>query len=189
MALSERYVWPEWMPKPRVDGYGIQPVDRRTKTDMEIGGIYRVEFDTDECECTCSLRLNGDESAWFEAFERDVLRQGSVWFEMPLWVEGQVKRHIVRMKERPRAGDLFGLHTTYELSLDVRKRELSLSADDVISMGSYPPGVIRRLDDRLHYIVNVMMPECTLLSFPLFPEINFDAECETIIPSEDCDYE
>ena len=45
------------MPKPQMNGYGIQPVDRRIKTDMEIGGVYRAEFDTDENECSCSLVL------------------------------------------------------------------------------------------------------------------------------------
>lgn len=187
MALG-KYIWPDWMPHPQVNGYGIQPVDRRTKTDMEMGGIYRVEFDTDECTCQCSLVLDRDQAAWFETFERDVLKQGSVWFELPLWIGGQVKRHVVRMQDRPRAGELIGLHTTYTLTLDVRERNL-MSEDEAEGLLEYPPGQMRKFDDVLHHIVNEMMPEFTLLSFPLFPEINYDQECEMIVPSEECVYE
>ena len=175
MAL-ERFIWPDWMPKPQMNGYGIQPVDRRIKTDMEIGGVYRAEFDTDENECSCSLVLNRDESAWFEAFERDLLKQGTVWFEMPLWVGGKVETHVVRMKERPKAGNLIGLHTTYTLSLDVRKRDL-ISQDEAEAMLWYKPSDLRLYDSMLQYILHVKMPEFTLLHFPLFPEINFDNEC------------
>lgn len=176
MALEDRFVWPEWMPKPQVNGYGIQPVDRRTKTDMEVGGVYRAEFDTDECDCSCSLVLNRDESAWFEAFERDVLKQGAVWFEMPLWVGGAVEPYVVRMKERPKAGNLIGLHTTYTLSLDVKKRDL-MSADEAEALLWYKPSDIRLYDSLLQFILHVKMPGFTVFDFPLFPEINFDAEC------------
>lgn len=187
MAL-ERYIWPDWMPKPQVNGYGIQPVDRRTKTDMEIGGVYRVEFNTDECTCQCSLILSQDQAAWFETFERDLLKQGSVWFELPLWVGGNIERHVVRMKDRSSAGKLIGHHTTYTLLLDVRERNL-MSEDDAEGLLEYPPGQMRKFDDALNHIVNVMMQEFTLLSFPLFPEINFNDECEAITPSEECVYE
>lgn len=116
--------WPGWMPNPLVDGYGIRPVDRRAKTDMEINGVYRVEFDTDEAECTCSLILDQEESAWFESFERDILRHGSTWFEIPLWVGGEVQPHKVRFKDHPQAGNLIGVHTTYSLTFDVAERKL-----------------------------------------------------------------
>ena len=187
MALM-KFIWPEWMPKPQVNGYGIQPVDRRTKTDMEIGGVYRVEFDSDECICQCSLVLNPDQSAWLEAFERDLLRQGSVWFEIPLWIGGKIESHIVRMRDRPSAGKIIGLHTTYTLSLDVRERNL-ISVEEMEALSEYSPAQIRNFDDAFDKIVNVDMPEFTLLNFPLFPEINFKKECEAIIPSEECVYE
>lgn len=180
MALAqERFIWPDWMPKPQVSGYGIQPVDRRTKTEMEVGGVYRAEFDTDENECSCSLVLNHDESSWFEAFERDLLKQGSVWFEMPLWVGGAVEQHIVRMKDRPKAGSLIGLHTTYTLSLDVKKRDL-MSSDEAEALLWYKPYELRLYDSMLQHVMHVQMPEFTRLYFPLFPEINFDTECLNI---------
>jgi hypothetical protein len=111
------------MPNPLVDGYGIRPVDRRTKTDMDVSGIYRNEFDTDACECSCTMELNQDEAAFFEAFERDMLAHGATWFDMPLWVGGQIETHRVRFREHPQSS-ISGLYTMYSWSFDVRERHL-----------------------------------------------------------------
>ena len=151
------------MPKPQMNGYGIQPVDRRIKTDMEIGGVYRAEFDTDENECSCSLVLNRDESAWFEAFERDLLKQGTVWFEMPLWVGGKVETHVVRMKERPKAGNLIGLHTTYTLSLDVRKRNIPMCPGVAALLTCYTPSSLGKIMDMFSALVDETAPGITIL--------------------------
>lgn len=151
------------MPKPQMNGYGIQPVDRRIKTDMEMGGVYRAEFDTDENECSCSLVLNRDESAWFEVFERDLLKQGTVWFEMPLWVGGKVETHVVRMKERPKAGNLIGLHTTYTLSLDVRKRNIPMCPGVAALLTCYTPSSLGKIMDMFSALVDETAPGITIL--------------------------
>ena len=39
MSHTDTIIWPDWMPNPLVDGYGIRPVDRRLKTEMEVSGI------------------------------------------------------------------------------------------------------------------------------------------------------
>ena len=162
MALG-RYIWPDWMPHPQVNGYGIQPVDRRTKTDMEMGGIYRVEFDTDECTCNCTLILNRDQAAWFEVFERDLLKQGSVWFELPLWVGGNVERHVVRMQDRPRAGELIGLHTTYTLTLDVRRRNISMCQGVAELLTCYTPSSLGKIMDMFSVLIDETAPGITIL--------------------------
>lgn len=146
-----------------MNGYGIQPVDRRIKTDMEMGGVYRAEFDTDENECSCSLVLNRDESAWFEVFERDLLKQGTVWFEMPLWVGGKVETHVVRMKERPKAGNLIGLHTTYTLSLDVRKRNIPMCPGVAALLTCYTPSSLGKIMDMFSALVDETAPGITIL--------------------------
>ena len=116
--------WPDWMPKPQKNGYSMESVDRRTKTEMEIGAVTRVEFDTDENTINCTLILNRIQVQWFESFEQHVLHQGSTWFELPIWDSGAVKYYRVRMKNRPKYGNLIGLHTTVTLALDVGQREL-----------------------------------------------------------------
>lgn len=134
--------WPTWMPAPKRESYGMQPVDRRTKTEMEIGGVYRTEFNTDESTCDCSLILSPDESAWFESFERGVLEQGSTWFSLPLWVGGRVEEHVVRFRERPRLTGIHGCYTSYSMQLEVSGRHL-LCADDAEALMVYPPCEIR----------------------------------------------
>lgn len=112
------------MPNPQADGYGIHPVDRRLATETEAGTVVRKQFDADESEADCTLVLNPLQANWFEAFERDMLGQGTVWFNMPLWVGGEVENHLVRFKTRPKAGSLVGLHTSYSFTLSVAKRQL-----------------------------------------------------------------
>lgn len=158
------YTWPSWMPRAQVDGYGVHPVDRRLTTETESGNIIRRQFDTDEAEADCSLVLNQLQSNWFEAFERDMLGQGSVWFYMPLWVGGEIESHLVRFKTRPKAGSLIGLHTTYSFTLTVAKREimprnmaefLYLNGPDAFDESFI------EISNRLHVILHVESPGLT----------------------------
>lgn len=124
MDSDRLYRWPDFMPKPLQEGYSYQPVDRRERTDMEVGSIIRVNYDTDETTLNCSLILDCFQSSWFEAFERGAIRQGSQWFMMPIQTGGQIKWHKVRFADRPKAGNLIGDRwTTYTLKLDVEQRE------------------------------------------------------------------
>ena len=120
--MSSAIVWPEWMPAPQHDSFSIQPEDRRLTSETESGNIIRHQFDTDILVADCTLILNGTQARWFAAFERDVLRQGSAWFEFPIWEDGGVEWEMCRFKTRPKAGSLIGLHTTYTFSLYVSKR-------------------------------------------------------------------
>lgn len=158
------YVWPEWMDVAIVDDYGIQVVDRRIKTEMEIGKAYRVEFpDEDECTATCSLFCDEMQAAFFEAFERELLKQGSRWFKMPLWVGGQLENHIVRFAERFQLVSKDDIYTTYSFTLDVAKREGLLSGDILEILLIIDPDELHKLTNRLHYIMHVEAPEITLL--------------------------
>lgn len=128
------YCWPSWMPKAQSNGYSYDPVDRRSKTDMEVGSILRVNFDSDETTLDCTLILNAVQSQWFEKFERDMLNQGAKWFQMPIQVAGCISMHTVRFASRPKAGNLIGpYHTSYTLKLDVQKRDLKL-CDEVLEL-------------------------------------------------------
>lgn len=129
MAKTDLICWPDWMPKPQRSGYSYSPVDRRKKTDMEVGSISRVEFDADETTCDCSLILDRKQASWFESFERGVLRQGSRWFRMPLQFGGCIAMQTVRFSTRPKASELIGLHTTYTFTLEIECRELPLKND------------------------------------------------------------
>ncbi|MFT4301691.1 MAG: hypothetical protein QM579_08055 [Desulfovibrio sp.] len=159
---TAKYVWPDWMPPPEKDGYNLQPVDRRTKTEMEIGGIVRAEYDTDEATCQCRLTLSEMESAWFEAFEANLLKQGTIWIDMPLWSAGQVTRHVVRFKDRPKITGFVGLHTVYDFALDVSGRNL-WSADVVEFLALYSPDAAVLWSDALHPVLHIQAVGVTAL--------------------------
>lgn len=114
--------WPSWMPKPQRSGYKFNTVDRRQKTDMEVGSLYRVQFDTDECTCDCTVILNRVQSTWFENFEKNVLHQGARWFEIPLMSGGKIAMHTARFKTRPTMSEPGPVFSTYNFTLDVDKR-------------------------------------------------------------------
>jgi hypothetical protein len=158
MTTQAKYTWPDWMPKPQVSGYGIQPVDRRTKTDMEISGIFRVEFDTDVCQCSAKMRLDRDESAWFDAFEKSLLKQGSTWFDIPLWVSGEVKYCTVRFQDRPKVDGLYGLHTDYSMALEVKERD-TMPADVAEALLTFSAAALRYASNKLHKIMHVDVPK------------------------------
>lgn len=121
------YCWPDWMPKPQRNGYGYDVTDRRSRTDMEVGSLIRVNYDTDETTLDCTLVCNAIQAQWFEKFERDMLSQGSQWFQMPIMIAGCIEKHTVRFASRPKAGSLVGPYfTSYQLRLDIQERDLKL---------------------------------------------------------------
>jgi hypothetical protein len=149
------------MPKPQRTGYQIEPVDRRQKTEMEIGSIYRVEFDTDETVIQCTMILcNRLQLEFFQAFERDCLRQGTRWFQMPLWIDGQQNKELewynCRFRERPKFSGLIGVtHITVTMKLEIERRELlDIAVMEILML--YGPdglqGITRQLKNAIRAI-------------------------------------
>lgn len=144
---STYYAWPDWMPAPQQDSFSIQPEDRRLTSETEVGSIIRYQFDSDVNVADCTLILNRTQAAWFELFERDMLRQGTVWFEFPLWIGGEVVYESCRFKTRPKAGSLIGLHTAYTFSLYVSKRsQLAFPPCLAEVFVCWPPCFFQKLD-------------------------------------------
>lgn len=123
---EEIYCWPGWMPKAQQSNYSYEPVDRRTKSDMEVGSILRVNYDTDETTLTCKLILDRLQSQWFEVFEQKLLNQGAKWFRMPIQIAGCIEWHTVRFANRPKATIFAPHYTQYDFTLDIWKRDFAL---------------------------------------------------------------
>lgn len=150
---------PKWpLRPPVVDGYGLDPADRRVTTEMEDGTVRRVEFDTDETVCRCSLFLGPDDAAWFEAFERDCLGQGSGWMIMPLWVGGRLTDHAVRFRERPKLASKTGGWSTYSFSLDLSGRRGLMPLDLQEGLTAVSPEDLMAASDLLDRVVNDLWP-------------------------------
>ena len=143
MSTTPLPCWPDWMPKPQRSGYQYEPVDRTIRTEMEIGGIYRVEFNTDETVIQCSLILcNRLQLEFFEAFERGCLRRGTRWFQMPIWINGKTEWYKCRFRARPKfAVNSTVTHTTVTMQLEIEERDLldTSLVDLLINFG--PDGV------------------------------------------------
>jgi hypothetical protein len=150
--------WPAWMKYPTIDGYGVEVKDTRIKTEMEVGSAFRVEFNTDESSASCSLFLNKIQSDFFEAFERGLLKQGSVWFIMPLWVGGKLIDHTVRFQERPKLVEKLGPYTSYSFTLDVARREGLMSDFYVEFLLSVGPLEFMKLEEKLQMTLNEYYP-------------------------------
>lgn len=118
--------WPDWMPKAQQSNYSYEPVDRRSRSEMEVGNIIRVNFDTDETTLNCTLILNRLQSQWFEVFERNLLNQGAEWFNMPIQIAGCIEWHKVRFSSRPKAQIYAPHYTKYDFTLEVWKRDIVL---------------------------------------------------------------
>lgn len=154
--MSEELLkWPDWMPVPDKSGYGYEPVDRSLSSEMEIGIFKRVEFDADENTISLTVLMDQDEIAWFETFERDCLKQGSRWFEMPVQYSGAVCRHKARLKGRPKFGNLEGAYTLVSMSLEISRRDL-LDDDVMDLLNVMSPREARRIAFALHRALTIL---------------------------------
>lgn len=160
--MSEQlFTWPDWMPGPLTEGYAVETDDRRLTSQTEAGSIVRRQFDTDEATVTCSVMLDRMRADWFEAFERDMLAQGSKWFEFPLWVAGSLTMHKVRFAQRPKASAVIGTHTRYEFVLNVAHKN-GMSGDDAEIL-YYLGDQAEYFSNLLHWILHVQSPGLTII--------------------------
>lgn len=169
MSKEDMIIWPEFLGVPQRSGYNYAPTDRRTKAEMEIGSRYRVIFDTDETVLNCDFVLKYDGLAFFEAFEKHILKQGSVWFQMPVLTAGAIENHTVRFKERPKMSDFRNGIAVVSMVLDVRER---ITKSEQETWLIYIFGIdFFKMINRLHEIVHVEIPGATDVVPSFFPRI------------------
>jgi len=157
--MAELITWPKWLGVPLEENYSVEVVDRRKTTEMEVGSVLRVEFDTDECVVSCNLLMNNLQANYFEKFERDKLNQGSKWFSFPLWIGGQLINHSVRFRERPQMVGKQGPFSEYSFTLDLAER-LDFMPDwmgDLFEV--FSPDFIIFVGNKLHFILHTILPK------------------------------
>ena len=161
MSNDNTIVWPEFFGVPQRAGYNYTPTDRRAKADMEIGSRYRVLYDTDETVLNCDFVLKYDGLAFFEAFEKHILKQGSVWFRMPILTAGAIEHHVVRFKERPKMSEFRNGIAIVSMVLDVRERVTYGEAETWL-LYEFGPDILIPIS-RLHEVLHVEAPGVTIL--------------------------
>ena len=77
--------WPDTLPLPTVEGYGIQPGDAILRTEMEAGPARQHRRFT-QVPSRVSVRwiMRRDQFALFEAWYRWQAKEGGAWFEIEL---------------------------------------------------------------------------------------------------------
>lgn len=77
--------WPETLPLPTVEGYGIQPGDAILRTEMEAGPARkRRRFTQVPSRVSVRWIMRRDQFALFEAWYRWQAKEGGAWFEIEL---------------------------------------------------------------------------------------------------------
>jgi hypothetical protein len=77
--------WPETLPLPTVEGYGIQPGDAILRTEMEAGPArQRRRFTQVPSRVSVHWIMRRDQFALFEAWYRWQAKEGGAWFEIEL---------------------------------------------------------------------------------------------------------
>jgi hypothetical protein len=133
------------MPMPQRTGYGYEVTDRTLNTDMEISSLSRVEFDTDETTITCTMVLcNRGELEFYEAFERDCLRHGTRWFQMPIWMTGKIEWYNCRFMGRPKVTPDGPNYASVTMKMKIERREL-LDPDILEVLMIFGPGIEHQL--------------------------------------------
>jgi hypothetical protein len=158
---TETIVWPKFLRIPLRSGYNYSPADRRAKAEMEIGSRYRVLYDTDETTLNCDFVLNLEHLAFFEAFEKHLLKQGTIWFEMPVMTAGVIEHHTVRFKERPKMGDFRNGYSNVSMVLDVAERK-TMGETAAWFIYRYGPDAFD-YSNRLHEVLHVEAPGVTVI--------------------------
>jgi len=77
--------WPDTLPLPTLDGYGIQPGDAILRTEMEAGPArQRRRFTQVPSRVSVRWIMRRDQFALFEAWYRWQAKEGGAWFEIEL---------------------------------------------------------------------------------------------------------
>ena len=117
--------WPHWMPIPEKKALGYSLQETNTRTEMDIGAIVRAKFKTDQTDFSCQIIMRDCEIEWLEAFEAELLNQGSVWFLMPIWVAGDVRHYTVQFTERPKVSQVKGEDNWLDFKIRIKNRLLA----------------------------------------------------------------
>lgn len=74
--------WPDTLPKPKLDGFGIKPQPTVLRTQMESGARYRQRFTNAPIDVDCNFLLTKEQMATFKNFYDNDIHQGADWFLM-----------------------------------------------------------------------------------------------------------
>ena len=116
-------VWPDRLPLPTIEGYGIRPGEAILRTEMEAGPArQRRRFTNVPSRITVRWVMRAEQFLLFEAWYRWAAAEGGAWFEIDLLgglgLLAQEARFTRQFDARPWRGRLW--EVTSELEIRAR---------------------------------------------------------------------
>lgn len=160
--------WPETLPLPTFEGYGVEPMDSILRTDMESGPArQRRRYTQVPTRIPVRWRFTAWQFAVFEGWFVSRAKAGGEWFTISLLGGLGMTEHEARFQGQgsapyrataTRGGPGAGARWVVTSVLEIRERPvLSAEALDVVLAVADVPGLLSSIDG-LHALVNVTLP-------------------------------
>ena len=151
-------VWPDRLPLPTIESYGIQPGEAILRTEMEAGPArQRRRFTNVPSRITVRWVMRAEQFLLFESWYRWAAAEGGAWFEIDLLgglgLLPQEARFTRQFEARPYRGRLWEVTS----ELEVRARPTLSDGGLALVLNEDVPGLIGSIDS-LHTLVHETLP-------------------------------
>lgn len=165
--MAVTVVWPDVLPLPTFEGYGIEPMDSILRTDMESGPArQRRRYTQTPTRMPVRWRFTAWEFAIFESWYRHKAKEGGEWFSINLLGGLGMVSHEARFVGRgqapyranpARGGPGDGARWVVTSALEVRERPVLDEGALEVALSEDITGLIAAIDG-LHATVNTTLP-------------------------------
>ena len=152
-------IWPQTLPLPTVQGYGVQPGEAILRTEMEAGlARQRRRFTDVPTKVSVRWIMRRDQYAIFEGWYRWHAREGASWFAITLLgglgLLEQEARFTRQFSSRLLAGG-----TLWEITSELEIRERPVLDEGLLNLllSEDAQGIIT-VGDSLHILVHQTLP-------------------------------
>lgn len=150
--------WPDRLPLPTIDGYGIRPGEAILRTEMEAGPArQRRRYTQVPSRITVRWVLRREQFALFEAWYRWTAKEGGEWFEIDLkgglGLLPQEARFTRQFEARIVAGILWEVRS----ELEIRERPTLSEGAMAILLEEDMQGLLGSID-AFHTLIHTTLP-------------------------------
>lgn len=150
--------YPSTLPRPQVEGYGIEPDDPVIKTEMDGGNTrFRRRYTAFPSQITARWTFTQHEFAVFEAWHRHTILDGAAWFDVDLANGLGISSHEAHFVGMWKSSALPGLGASVSATLMVRSRP-TLTAAELEVATAYAIDDITYAAPTLHAWLHTTMP-------------------------------
>lgn len=150
--------WPNTLPLPTIDGYGIRPGEAILRTEMEAGPArQRRRYTQVPSRITVRWVLRREQFALFEAWYRWTAKEGGEWFEIDLLGGLGLLPQDARFTRQFDARIVAGILWEVRSELEIRERPTLSEGAMAILLEEDLPGLLGSVD-ALHTLIHTTLP-------------------------------